>query len=76
MPEVSYEGVLRYPYLWTLVTLNLYLYTTFSSRISLEILYYGKRWMLGSLIQLATQGIETQLHINPPIVSYRIGLSG
>ena len=32
--------------------------------------------MLGSLIQLATQGIETQLHINPPIVSYRIGLSG
>ena len=30
---------------------------------SLEILYYGKRWMLGSLIQLATQGIETQLHI-------------
>ena len=43
---------------------------------SLEILYYGKRWMLGSLIQLATQGIETQLHINPPIVSYRIGLSG
>ena len=36
--------------------------------------------MLGSLIQLATQGIETQLHINPTIVSYRIvsrlGLSG
>ena len=54
---------------------------TKSNRKSLEILYYGKRWMLGSLIQLATQGIETQLHINPPIVSYRInstriGLSG
>ena len=48
---------------------------TKSNRKSLEILYYGKRWMLGSLIQLATQGIETQLHINPTIVS-RLGLSG
>ena len=46
---------------------------TKSNRKSLEILYYGKRWMLGSLIQLATQGIETQLHINPPIVSYGSG---
>ena len=26
---------------------------------------YGKRRMPGSLIQLETQGIETQLHINP-----------
>ena len=48
---------------------------TKSNRKSLEILYYGKRWMLGSLIQLATQGIETQLHINPTIVSM-LGLSG